>query len=132
MHSDNDEEVVSNNSIVKTIHLHAAEEDKTSNKQMSLKEATLVGVNGKRRPLKLTRPRLIGSTPPMTPRRSVGSTPPMTPRRSISSDLNDKSLTLGFITMSSAEGLKAGLRGKALRIAHYYRAFLWYLHAMLF
>lgn len=27
--------------------------------------------------------------------------------------------------MSSSEALKAGLRGKALRIAHYYRDFLW-------
>ena len=33
-----------------------------------------------------------------------------------------------FSTMSSAEGLKAGLRGKTLRVAHYYRDFLWYLH----
>ncbi|KAF8074411.1 hypothetical protein N665_1104s0019 [Sinapis alba] len=94
--------------IVKTIHLHA---DKNSNKQMSLKEAGLVVGNGKRPvcksdvkspsneinrgdPLKLTRPRSIGSTPPVTPRRSVGTTLPMTPRRSISGDLNEKSLTV--------------------------------------
>ncbi|CAN6993921.1 unnamed protein product [Brassica oleracea var. botrytis] len=88
MHSDDDEV------IFKTIHLHAADEEKNSNKQMSLKEATLVGVNGKRRPLKLTRPTSIGTTPPVTPRRSVGTTPPMTPRRSISSDVNDKALTV--------------------------------------
>ncbi|KAF2597530.1 hypothetical protein F2Q68_00007922 [Brassica cretica] len=88
MHSDDDEV------IFKTIHLHAADEEKNSNKQMSLKEATLVGVNGKRRPLKLTRPTSIGTTPPVSPRRSVGTTPPMTPRRSISSDVNDKALTV--------------------------------------
>lgn len=42
-------------------------------------------------------------------------------------------LKVGFTTMSSEEGLKAGLRGKALRIAHYYRDFLWYvLEMMLF
>lgn len=28
--------------------------------------------------------------------------------------------------MSSAEALKAGLRGKALRITHHYRDLLWY------
>lgn len=36
-------------------------------------------------------------------------------------------LKVGFTTMSSAEALKAGLRGKALRITHYYRDFLWYI-----
>jgi translation initiation factor 2D len=30
--------------------------------------------------------------------------------------------------MSSTEALKAGLRGKALRIAHYYRDMLWQVH----
>ncbi|CAN8235547.1 unnamed protein product [Cochlearia groenlandica] len=35
-------------------------------------------------------------------------------------------IAVGFTTMSSTEALKAGLRGKALRIAHYYRDFLWY------
>lgn len=110
-----DDEVISNKAIVKkTIHLHAPDEDNknSTNKQMSLKEATLVGVNGKRRVCKtdakspsndinrgdsskLTRPRSIGSTPPVTPRRSVGPTTPMTPpRRSISSDVNDKTLTV--------------------------------------
>uniref|UniRef100_A0A1J3IAG1 Eukaryotic translation initiation factor 2D n=1 Tax=Noccaea caerulescens TaxID=107243 RepID=A0A1J3IAG1_NOCCA len=34
-------------------------------------------------------------------------------------------IAVGFTTMSSAEALKAGLRGKALRITHYYRDFLW-------
>lgn len=29
--------------------------------------------------------------------------------------------------MSSTEALKAGLRGKALKIAHYYRDLLWYV-----
>ncbi|CAN7087629.1 unnamed protein product [Brassica oleracea var. botrytis] len=38
---------------------------------------------------------------------------------------NAAPIAVGFTTMSSAEGLKAGLRGKALRIAHYYRDFLW-------
>lgn len=36
-------------------------------------------------------------------------------------------LKVGCTTMSSAEALKAGLRGKALRITHYYRDFLWYM-----
>ncbi|CAN7122049.1 unnamed protein product [Brassica rapa subsp. narinosa] len=104
MQSD-DEKVVSNNSIVKTIHLHAADEDKTPNKQMSLKEATLVGVNGKRRPLKLTRPR------------SIGSTPPMTPRRSISSDVNDKALTVSVaakkkVRSDSVEGVEKKTPGR--------------------
>ncbi|KAJ4911129.1 Reticulon-like protein B21 [Raphanus sativus] len=110
-----DEEVSSNKAIVKkTIHLHAPDEDNknSTNKQMILKEASLVGVNGKRRAcktdgkspsneinrgdsLKLTRPRSIGSTPPVTPRRSAGPTTPMTPpKRSISSDVNDKTLTV--------------------------------------
>ncbi|CAH8358737.1 unnamed protein product [Eruca vesicaria subsp. sativa] len=83
----NDEASV-NNAIVK-----AVDGDKDCNKQMSLKE-----VNGKRpawkTDMKLTRPRSIVSTPPVTPRRSIGATPPMTPRRSVSSDLNDKSLSL--------------------------------------
>jgi len=34
-------------------------------------------------------------------------------------------LKVGSTTMSSAEALKAGLRGKALRITHYYRDLLW-------
>ncbi|KAF2609109.1 hypothetical protein F2Q68_00046262 [Brassica cretica] len=38
---------------------------------------------------------------------------------------NAAPIAVGFTTMSSAEGIKAGLRGKALRIAHYYRDFLW-------
>lgn len=36
-------------------------------------------------------------------------------------------LKVGFTTMSSTEALKAGLRGKALRITHYYPDFLWYM-----
>lgn len=32
---------------------------------------------------------------------------------------------VGSTTMSSAEALKAGLRGKALRITHHYRDLLW-------
>ncbi|CAF2137232.1 BnaA02g07960D [Brassica napus] len=99
------DEVVSNNSIVKTIHLHVPDEDKTPNKQMSLKEATLVGVNGKRRPLKLTRPR------------SIGSTPPTTPRRSISSDVNDKALTVSVaakkkVRSDSVEGVEKKTPGR--------------------
>lgn len=34
-------------------------------------------------------------------------------------------MQVGATTMSSTEALKAGLRGKALRITHYYRDFLW-------
>ncbi|KAG7651337.1 putative SUI1 domain, PUA domain, PUA-like superfamily, SUI1 domain superfamily, Pre-PUA protein [Arabidopsis thaliana] len=34
-------------------------------------------------------------------------------------------IAVGCTTMSSEEALKAGLRGKALRITHYYRDFLW-------
>ncbi|CAH2066750.1 unnamed protein product [Thlaspi arvense] len=34
-------------------------------------------------------------------------------------------IAVGFTTMSSGEAIKAGLRGKALRITHYYRDFLW-------
>jgi len=30
--------------------------------------------------------------------------------------------------MSSTEALKAGLRGKALKILHYYRDLLWQVH----
>lgn len=36
-------------------------------------------------------------------------------------------LKVGCTTMSSEDALKAGLRGKALRITHYYRDFLWYM-----
>uniref|UniRef100_M4DV56 Reticulon-like protein n=1 Tax=Brassica campestris TaxID=3711 RepID=M4DV56_BRACM len=105
MQSDDEEQVISNKSIVKTIYLHAAEEDKTPNKQMSLKEATLVGVNGQRRPLKLTRTR------------SIGSTPPMTPRRSISSDVNDKALTVSVaakkkVRSDSVEGVEKKTPGR--------------------
>lgn len=32
---------------------------------------------------------------------------------------------VGITTMSSTEALKAGLRGKALKITHYYRDLLW-------
>jgi translation initiation factor 2D len=32
--------------------------------------------------------------------------------------------------MSSAQAMKAGLRGKALRILHYYRDFLWQVYLM--
>ncbi|KAL0729245.1 hypothetical protein Bca4012_025338 [Brassica carinata] len=115
-----DDDVISNKAIVKTIHLHASQEDKTSNKQMVLKETSLVGVNGKRRAcksdvkipsndtLKLTRPRSIGSTPPVTPRRSVGTTPPITPRRAISSDLNDKYLT---VTVATKKGRSDSVEG---------------------
>jgi len=35
---------------------------------------------------------------------------------------------VGITTMSSTEALKAGLRGKALRILHYYRDMLWQVH----
>lgn len=34
-------------------------------------------------------------------------------------------MQVGTTTMSSSEALKAGLRGKALRITHYYRDSLW-------
>lgn len=34
-------------------------------------------------------------------------------------------LQVGSTTMSSQDALKAGLRGKALRITHYYRDSLW-------
>lgn len=98
---------VSNNAIV----LHATNEDKTSTKQMSLKEDTL-GVNGKRRTwksrasdvkspssveivransMKVTRPRSIG-------------TPPMTPRRSISSD--DKSPSVSVVKKARSESVE--------------------------
>lgn len=33
---------------------------------------------------------------------------------------------IGTTTMSSTEAIRAGLRGKALRISHYYRDVLWY------
>lgn len=36
-----------------------------------------------------------------------------------------KYMQVGCTIMSSVEALKAGLRGKALRITHYYRDFLW-------
>jgi hypothetical protein len=35
---------------------------------------------------------------------------------------------VGSTTMSSTEALKAGLRGKALKILHYYRDMLWQVH----
>ncbi|KAK8568802.1 hypothetical protein V6N13_106686 [Hibiscus sabdariffa] len=38
---------------------------------------------------------------------------------------NPAPIAVGSTTMSSAEALKAGLRGKALRIMHYYRDLLW-------
>ncbi|XP_042463097.1 eukaryotic translation initiation factor 2D-like isoform X1 [Zingiber officinale] len=38
---------------------------------------------------------------------------------------NPSPIAVGVTTMSSSEALKAGLRGKALRITHYYRDFLW-------
>ncbi|GJM85267.1 hypothetical protein PR202_ga01702 [Eleusine coracana subsp. coracana] len=38
---------------------------------------------------------------------------------------NPAPIAVGTTTMSSTEALKAGLRGKALRIAHYYRDMLW-------
>ncbi|XP_021889610.1 eukaryotic translation initiation factor 2D isoform X1 [Carica papaya] len=38
---------------------------------------------------------------------------------------NPAPIAVGATTMSSTEALKAGLRGKALRITHYYRDFLW-------
>lgn len=38
---------------------------------------------------------------------------------------NPASIAVGSTTMSSTEALKAGLRGKALRITHYYRDLLW-------
>ncbi|CAK7344497.1 unnamed protein product [Dovyalis caffra] len=38
---------------------------------------------------------------------------------------NPAPIAVGSTTMSTAEALKAGLRGKALRITHYYRDLLW-------
>lgn len=38
---------------------------------------------------------------------------------------NPAPIAVGATTMSSTEALKAGLHGKALRITHYYRDFLW-------
>eukprot|EP01018_Ginkgo_biloba_P024480 Gb_22708 [translate_table: standard] len=38
---------------------------------------------------------------------------------------NAAPIAVGATTMSSAEALKAGMRGKALRIAHYYQDTLW-------
>ncbi|CAL9203552.1 uncharacterized protein LOC135631935 [Musa acuminata AAA Group] len=38
---------------------------------------------------------------------------------------NPAPIAVGATTMSSSEALKAGLRGKALRITHYYRDYLW-------
>ncbi|MCD7469107.1 hypothetical protein HAX54_007903 [Datura stramonium] len=38
---------------------------------------------------------------------------------------NPAAIAVGTTTMSSAEALKAGLRGKALKICHYYRDTLW-------
>ncbi|XP_021760843.1 eukaryotic translation initiation factor 2D-like [Chenopodium quinoa] len=38
---------------------------------------------------------------------------------------NPAPIAVGATTMSSAEALKAGLRGKALRITHYYHDYLW-------
>ncbi|KAI3464254.1 hypothetical protein Pfo_020917 [Paulownia fortunei] len=40
---------------------------------------------------------------------------------------NPAPIAVGTTTISSAEALKAGLRGKALRISHYYRDTLWEL-----
>ncbi|KAL8060040.1 hypothetical protein ABFX02_03G127400 [Erythranthe guttata] len=40
---------------------------------------------------------------------------------------NPAPIAVGTTTMSSAEALKAGLRGKALKISHYYRDTLWEL-----
>jgi translation initiation factor 2D len=37
---------------------------------------------------------------------------------------------VGSTTMSTAEALKAGLRGKALRITHYYRDLLWLVYLL--
>ncbi|KAK1324018.1 hypothetical protein QJS10_CPA02g00804 [Acorus calamus] len=41
---------------------------------------------------------------------------------------NPAPIAVGATTMSSTEALKAGLRGKALRIMHYYRDSLWQVH----
>jgi translation initiation factor 2D len=41
---------------------------------------------------------------------------------------NPAPIAVGITTMSSTEALKAGLRGKALRILHYYRDMLWQVH----
>lgn len=104
---------VSNNAIVKPTHLQASHEDNESSKQMSSKEAAL-GVNGKRRTwksdvksasleigransMKLTRPR------------SIGTTPPVTPRRSISSDSNDKTLILSVAAKKTRSDLVDGI-----------------------
>ncbi|KAJ6383804.1 hypothetical protein OIU78_027158 [Salix suchowensis] len=38
---------------------------------------------------------------------------------------NPSPIAVGSTTMSTAEALKAGMRGKALRITHYYRDLLW-------
>ncbi|XP_059631037.1 uncharacterized protein LOC132273942 [Cornus florida] len=38
---------------------------------------------------------------------------------------NPSPIAVGITTMSSTEALKAGLRGKALKICHYYRDLLW-------
>ncbi|KAJ6763628.1 EUKARYOTIC TRANSLATION INITIATION FACTOR 2D [Salix purpurea] len=38
---------------------------------------------------------------------------------------NPSPIAVGSTTMSTAEALKAGIRGKALRITHYYRDLLW-------
>ncbi|XP_048227156.1 eukaryotic translation initiation factor 2D isoform X3 [Ricinus communis] len=38
---------------------------------------------------------------------------------------NPAPIAVGSTTMSSSEAIKAGLRGKALRITHYYRDLLW-------
>ena len=37
---------------------------------------------------------------------------------------------VGSTTMSTAEALKAGMRGKALRITHYYRDFVWLVYLL--
>lgn len=39
-------------------------------------------------------------------------------------------MQVGITTMSSTEALKAGLRGKALRIVHYYRDMLWQVYCI--
>lgn len=102
---------VSNNAIVK-----ASDEDKNSSKVMSLKES-LLGVNGKRRTWKSD---VVKSTSmeigranstKLTRPRSIGTTPPVTPRRSISSDCNDnKSLTVSVAVKKarsdSVEGME--------------------------
>ncbi|VVB16388.1 unnamed protein product [Arabis nemorensis] len=110
---------VSNNATVK-----ASEEDKNSSKVvMSLKESPL-GVNGKRRTWKsdavksstsmeISRANSMKLTRP----RSIGTTPPVTPRRSISSDCNDnKSLTVSVAAKKARSDSVEGIEKTPTRV----------------